>query len=167
MKILASLFSLLSLWTGVHQACAFAPVQPAPLARPAAVAPTPLSIRSYNPKTSRHVLFMGWGPEPIWSTATVTEKADACNSGRSVLVKVQVSPDTAAEYKIPGRSFMVVWNGSVTFTPTCCETRILTSLYPFLNEQGNMYSFARARTRNLCFSPLHRLRMPRIHPLSF
>ena len=124
MKVQSSLLPLLSLWTGVHQACAFAPVQPAPLSRLAAVATTPLAIRSYNPKTSRHVLFMGWGPEPIWSTATVTETADACNSGRSVLVKVQVSPDTAAEYKIPGRSLMVVWIG-----PHCCETTLLTSLH--------------------------------------
>ena len=144
MKLQASLLSLLSLWTGVHQACAFAPVQPALLARPAAMATTTpaVAIRS-APKTSRHVLFMGWGPEPIWSTATVTDKADACNSGRSVLVKVQVSPDTAAEYKIPGRSFnsidgrVVLWNhhitkqGSSNIHLICCETSILTSLYSF------------------------------------
>lgn len=144
MKFQASLLSVLSLWAGVQQACAFAPVQPAPLARPAAMATTTpsLAIRS-APKTSRHVLFMGWGPEPIWSTATVTDKADACNSGRSVLIKVQVSPDTAAEYKIPGRSLhsfdgrVALWNhhltkqGSSNIDPICCETRILTNWLSF------------------------------------
>lgn len=46
---------------------------------------------------------MGWGPEPIWTPATVKSKTNACNSGRSVLFTVDVLPDTAAEYKIPGQ----------------------------------------------------------------
>jgi hypothetical protein len=47
---------------------------------------------------------MGWGPEPVWSPATVQENTDACTSGRSVLIKVQVPVETAAEYKIPGKT---------------------------------------------------------------
>lgn len=46
---------------------------------------------------------MGWGPDPIWSTATVVETADACPSGKTVAVTLRVPPETAAEYKIPGQ----------------------------------------------------------------
>ena len=49
------------------------------------------------------VLFMGWGPDPIWSTATVTSNTKACLSGASVTLQVRVPPETAAEYTTPGQ----------------------------------------------------------------
>ena len=49
------------------------------------------------------VLYMGWGPDPIWSTATVQSNVDACPSSKSCLVQVQVPAETAAEYKVPGQ----------------------------------------------------------------
>ena len=55
----------------------------------------------------RHVLFMGWGPDPIWSTATVQSNSNACASGNSVAIQVQVSPETAADFKIPGQYVQV------------------------------------------------------------
>jgi NAD(P)H-flavin reductase len=55
----------------------------------------------------QHVLFMGWGPDPIWSTATVTLNEKACSSGLSVVLNVKVSPDTAAEYTVPGQYVQV------------------------------------------------------------
>lgn len=61
------------------------------------------SIRpSQSPSLPRHVLFMGWGPDPIWSSATVKSSDSACASGNSLMFQVDVSPDAAAEYKIPG-----------------------------------------------------------------
>mmetsp|Transcript_16608 Transcript_16608/g.47162 ORF Transcript_16608/g.47162 Transcript_16608/m.47162 type:complete len:313 (-) Transcript_16608:155-1093(-) len=49
------------------------------------------------------VLFMGWGPEPVWSTAQVKTNQAANQSAKSVTITVSVPPETAAEYKIPGQ----------------------------------------------------------------
>lgn len=49
------------------------------------------------------VLFMGWGPEPIWSSAEVKTNQSANQSGNSVSLTVSVPPETAQEYKIPGQ----------------------------------------------------------------
>lgn len=51
----------------------------------------------------RGVLFMGWGPEPIWSTAQIKTNQAANQSGKSVTLTVSVPSETAAEYKIPGQ----------------------------------------------------------------
>jgi NAD(P)H-flavin reductase len=48
-------------------------------------------------------LFMGWGPEPIWSTAEVLSNEVACPSGSSVLLSVAVPAEAMEEYKIPGQ----------------------------------------------------------------
>lgn len=49
------------------------------------------------------LLFMGWGPDPVWSTATVTANENACKSGSCVSVTISVPPETAAEYAVPGQ----------------------------------------------------------------
>ena len=46
---------------------------------------------------------MGWGPDPIWSTAKVTLNQPACESDLSVSLMVEVPPPTAAEYGVPGQ----------------------------------------------------------------
>jgi len=56
-----------------------------------------------NNKECTTILFMGWGPEPIWSAATVKSNQAANQSGKSVSIKVTVPPETAMEYKIPGQ----------------------------------------------------------------
>jgi len=58
-------------------------------------------------RASHQVLFMGWGPDPIWSTATVQSNEKACASGKSVSLQVEVSPETAAEFKVPGQYVQV------------------------------------------------------------
>ncbi|KAL7569947.1 hypothetical protein ACA910_008605 [Epithemia clementina (nom. ined.)] len=50
---------------------------------------------------------MGWGPDPIWSSATVLSNTNACESGKSVTVQVKVAPETAAEFKVPGQYVQV------------------------------------------------------------
>lgn len=55
-------------------------------------------------------LYMGWGPDPIWSSATVSSSGSACESGQSVSIKLQVPPETAAEYLIPGQYVQVRLN---------------------------------------------------------
>jgi len=46
---------------------------------------------------------MGWGPDPIWSTATVNLNQPACESDLSVSLTVQVPAETAAAYGVPGQ----------------------------------------------------------------
>mmetsp|Transcript_22938 Transcript_22938/g.47707 ORF Transcript_22938/g.47707 Transcript_22938/m.47707 type:complete len:350 (+) Transcript_22938:169-1218(+) len=53
--------------------------------------------------SSRTVLFMGWGPDPEWSTATVAGNEAACPSGSCVTVTVTVSPDLIDEFAVPGQ----------------------------------------------------------------
>jgi NAD(P)H-flavin reductase len=53
--------------------------------------------------SSPTILFMGWGPDPVWSSATVTSKDSANQSSDSVLMTVSVPPETAGEYKVPGQ----------------------------------------------------------------
>jgi len=52
-------------------------------------------------------LFMGWGPDPIWSTAEVESSGAANQSGGSVAVTLKVPPETAAEYKTGGQYVQV------------------------------------------------------------
>lgn len=60
---------------------------------------------------SRNVaLFMGWGPDPVWSAAKVVTNADCCASGTCVELKVEVPAETAAEYKVPGQYVQVRLN---------------------------------------------------------
>ena len=59
---------------------------------------------------SRSALFMGWGPDPIWSTAEVTSSETANQSGNTVLITVSVPAETAQEYKIPGQYVQVRLN---------------------------------------------------------
>ena len=46
---------------------------------------------------------MGWGPEPVWSTAQVKTNQAANQSAKSVSITVTVPPETATEYKVPGQ----------------------------------------------------------------
>jgi NAD(P)H-flavin reductase len=52
---------------------------------------------------ARTLLFMGWGPEPIWSSAQVKATENACKSGSCVSITMDVSPETAAQYTVPGQ----------------------------------------------------------------
>jgi NAD(P)H-flavin reductase len=63
--------------------------------------------RRHLPST---LLFMGWGPEPIWSAAAVSSNDVANESGGSVSVVVAVPPETAQEYSIPGQYVQVRLN---------------------------------------------------------
>jgi len=57
------------------------------------------SFRNYR---SSHI-FMGWGPDPIWETATVTSNCAACPSQDSVCLTIDVTSDVMAGYLIPGQ----------------------------------------------------------------
>ncbi len=52
-------------------------------------------------------LFMGWGPEPVWSPATITASDSASMSGNFVSITVDVSSDLLEEYKVPGQYVQV------------------------------------------------------------
>jgi NAD(P)H-flavin reductase len=63
-----------------------------------------------SPRQTRQVLYMGWGPDPVWSSATVSTNEKACESGVSVLVNLQVPAETAAEYATGGQYVQVRLN---------------------------------------------------------
>lgn len=48
-------------------------------------------------------LCMSWGPEPEWTVAKVIANSDACPSGKSVAMTLQVDPEVYAEYTVPGQ----------------------------------------------------------------
>jgi ferredoxin-NADP reductase len=51
--------------------------------------------------------YMGWGPEPIWSPASVLTITDACPSGKSVTLELSVPAETHTSYTIPGQYVQV------------------------------------------------------------
>ena len=53
---------------------------------------------------------MGWGPEPIWSSAKTVSNTAACPSELCVTVVVEVDPETLADYKVPGQYVQVRLN---------------------------------------------------------
>jgi hypothetical protein len=73
------------------------PIAPA---KPQHVLVTPSAHRS--PITR---LFMGWGPEPIWSTGFVDSTIQACPSGTCVSLKVQV--EDGSGFVVPGQYVQV------------------------------------------------------------
>jgi len=56
-------------------------------------------------------LFMGWGPEPVWSTATVTSNFPANPSQSCVSLHIEVSQEVNDGYSIPGQYVQI--KGSV------------------------------------------------------
>jgi hypothetical protein len=56
------------------------------------------------------VLFMGWGPDPIWSSSEVKTNEAANQSGKSVSITIAVLPETAQDYKTPGQYVQVRLN---------------------------------------------------------
>lgn len=55
-------------------------------------------------------LYMGWGPEPVWTSAKVEVSEAANESGASVRILVEVPAETAAEYTVPGQYVQLTLN---------------------------------------------------------
>jgi len=53
------------------------------------------------------VLFMGWGPDPVWSSGTVVSNFDACPSRSCISLTVTVTPATLKEFAVPGQYVQV------------------------------------------------------------
>jgi NAD(P)H-flavin reductase len=87
-------------------------------------------------------LFMGWGPEPEWSPASILSTEVACPSGSCVSVAVTVSPDLVEEYKIPGQYVQVRRPGSED------NPLFLAIASPPGPEAGNTIEFLIKRTEN-------------------
>jgi len=113
------MLSLISsaLWfSAIASVNAFVPLQKAvttttafaPSSRTQSILPKPTFIDDF--KREKCVLFMGWGPEPIWSAGQVTASAAGNESGSTVRIMVQVPAETAADYKIPGQYVQVTLN---------------------------------------------------------
>lgn len=52
-------------------------------------------------------LFMGWGPDPEWSPASITEIVGASASGNFLTVSVDVPSSLVEQYKVPGQYVQV------------------------------------------------------------
>lgn len=125
--------------------------------------PASLVVPHRTTQTTR--LWMGWGPDPVWSQATVLENQDACESGRSVLLKLKIPVETLQEYTTPGQYVQVQVNDKdpaflAILNPPGSENAVfdflvkktdnndwLTSLSPNTNVQisqvlGNGFSIA-------------------------
>jgi len=70
--------------------------------------PRPAFVSSVQQKrSSGTVIYMGWGPDPIWSKCAVTSNAPACPSSSCVCISVKMPDDVAAEYKVAGQYVQV------------------------------------------------------------
>jgi NAD(P)H-flavin reductase len=68
-------------------------------------------------KTTKTRLYMGWGPDPIWSPAVVVSNVPACPNGRSILLRLSVPSETAASFTTPGQYVQVKTNTDDTIKP--------------------------------------------------
>ena len=117
MRVLSSILIGLA---ATHQVTAFAPTpltrsqtQISKIAKQQNVATTPtISSSSSSHKTPTTIirtrntqLYMGWGPDPIWSTAQVESNIQSCPSGSCVSISVNV--DDGSEYLVPGQYVQV------------------------------------------------------------
>jgi NAD(P)H-flavin reductase len=92
-----------------------------------------------RPRASHHVLSMGWGPEPIWSTGTLTVNEAACSSGVCVSIKVDLgSTDAAKDYIIPGQYVQVRLNEETKplFLAIASPPDAENSCFEFLVKKG-------------------------------
>lgn len=64
-------------------------------------------IRDQRVSTSTSALYMGWGPDPVWSDASVVSVESACPSEQCVLVRLKVPSETFEAYQIPGQYVQV------------------------------------------------------------
>ncbi|MGK3739287.1 MAG: NAD(P)H-flavin reductase [Bacillariaceae sp.] len=55
-------------------------------------------------------IYMGWGPDPIWTGSEIKTNDSANQAATSIAVTVDVSPETAQDYKIPGQYVQVRQN---------------------------------------------------------
>jgi NAD(P)H-flavin reductase len=94
---------------------------------------TPLAFSSRQSRQGQ-VLYMGWGPDPVWSPAVVAGNDKACLSGTSVSVTLEVPPETAAEYAIGGQYVQVRLNEETKpqFLAICSAPDPETASFEFL-----------------------------------
>lgn len=68
------------------------------------IAPRAKTFQKSQPSSlsrRRLVIVAGWGPDPIWDTATVVSTAEACTS--CISLTLDVTQEQAEGYKIPGQ----------------------------------------------------------------
>jgi len=67
------------------------------------VSPHQNGLARYTVTTSTSGLYMGWGPDPIWSASEVESTMIGNLSKESAAVTVAVSPETAQEFTVAGQ----------------------------------------------------------------
>lgn len=65
----------------------------------------------------RRCLFMGWGPDPIWSDACVSDYMTANPSGSCMTMILNVPKDISQQYKFPGQYIQLRSGTESSFDP--------------------------------------------------
>ena len=109
MKLFSTL--LVTAFSGLGQVNAFAPTSVTNQKNVHYVAESRAAFGVLNPLVVPKVtlprrstaIFMGWGPDPIWSSARVSAISPACPSESCVNLVLEVSAETAEGYTVPGQ----------------------------------------------------------------
>eukprot|EP00986_Skeletonema_menzelii_P014512 scaffold9691_cov137-Skeletonema_menzelii.AAC.1 len=101
---------------------AFAPPSSSVVYRQSTVLEVPSVVEksnslSYNvaSRNNYRPLFMGWGPDPIWSSGAVESNIQACPSGSCISLKLKVADGT--EFMYPGQYVQVKPSGDTDVNP--------------------------------------------------
>jgi NAD(P)H-flavin reductase len=89
--------------------------------------------------TTTTQLFMGWGPDPIWTSAVVQANEMACRNGHSILLRLTVPIETAASFVTPGQYVQVMMttagiieNNKPAFMAICSAPDQENAIFDFL-----------------------------------
>jgi len=105
--------------------------------------------KKYEPFFSNYQssqLFMGWGPDPIWESATVTSNCAACPSEGSVCITMDVPSDVMEGYLTPGQ--YVQMKASVEDEDAKPIFLAIASAPPKEGEESNTMEFLIKKTDN-------------------
>jgi ferredoxin-NADP reductase len=87
-----------------------------------------------------------WGPEPVWSDATVTQAVPACASHKSILLTVSVPAETAAAYTTPGQYVQVCRRVEDEQQPTPTNKPLFLAICSPPNPENATFEFLVKRT---------------------
>jgi hypothetical protein len=86
-------------------------------------------------------LYMSWGPEPVWGSAKLASSVPACKSAACVSVTVELDPEKAKDYTIPGQYVQLRLNEETKplFLAIACAPSDESNTFEFLikKTEGN------------------------------
>ena len=123
--LLTSCFVSICLFSAISETLAFGIVSPT--TSKVGFQPKPTTFADVSPQKHQPCvsyshsrdfkLYMGWGPEPIWSAAKVESNINSSPSGQFVQVTVDVPAEVIEGYKVPGQYVQLKENDSEDAKP--------------------------------------------------